>query len=73
MRITSTTSNPVITKETTAAGPVALMTTPLPTNRPAPMTPPKAIMVMCRCFRLWRRPLEGGALELLGFTAVAMF
>src|SRR6202034_726607 len=61
MRITSTTSSPVITKATTAAGPAALITTPLPTNRPAPMTPPRAIIVMCRCFRLWRSPLAGGA------------
>src|ERR1019366_2358438 len=60
MRITSTTSSPVITKEMTAAGPAALMTTPLPTKRPAPMTPPRAIIIMCRCFKLWRSPLEGG-------------
>src|SRR5579863_20327 len=55
MRITRTTKSPVITKENTAAGPAALMTTPLPTKRPAPMTPPSAIIVMCRCFRLRRR------------------
>jgi len=23
------------------------------------MTPPRAIIVMCRCFKLWRSPLEG--------------
>src|SRR5579863_6055850 len=57
MRMTSTTSSPVIANERTAAGPAALMTTPLPTKRPAPMTPPRAIMVMCRCFRPWRSPL----------------
>src|ERR1700679_3785252 len=62
MRITSTTSSPVMTKDTTAAGPVAWITTPLPTNRPAPMTPPRAIMVMCRCFKLWRSPLGGRGL-----------
>ena len=28
-----------------AAGPVALMTVPDPTNRPAPITPPMAIIV----------------------------
>src|SRR5277367_4101025 len=55
MRITRTTKSPVITKENTAAGPAALMTTPLPTKRPAPMTPPSAIIVMCRCFKLRRR------------------
>src|ERR1700733_6042426 len=59
MRITSTTSNPVMMKETTAAGPAALMTTPLPTNRPAPMTPPRAIIVMGRGLKAWRSPLEG--------------
>ena len=33
-----------------APGPAVLITTPDPTNRPAPMTPPMAIMVRCRCF-----------------------
>src|SRR5882757_4964561 len=69
MRITSTTSSPVITNERTAAGPAALITTPLPTKRPAPMTPPRAIIVMCRCLRPWRSPLEGGGvLDLISFT-----
>ena len=45
-----TISRPVIANETTAAGPADLMTTPLPTNRPAPMAPPKAIIIMCLCF-----------------------
>ena len=31
-----------------APGPVSLMTTPEPTNRPAPITPPMAIIVSCR-------------------------
>jgi hypothetical protein len=66
MRITSTTSSPVITNERTAAGPAALMTTPLPTKRPAPMTPPRAIIIMCRCLRLWRSPLEGSEGALTG-------
>src|SRR5882672_6742430 len=48
MRITSTTSAPVSANETTAAGPAACTTTPLPTNRPAPITPPSAISSMCR-------------------------
>jgi len=40
-----------------------LITTPLPTNSPAPMTPPRAIIVMCLCLRLWRSPLSiGGVL-----------
>src|SRR5258708_7281523 len=34
------------------------MTPPLPANGPAPMTPPKAIIIMCRCFSVCRRPLE---------------
>ena len=33
-----------------APGPASLMTTPEPTNSPAPITPPMAIMVRCRCF-----------------------
>src|SRR5271170_4590095 len=49
MRITKTTSRPVSANETTAAGPAELTTTPLPTNNPAPMTPPSAIICM------WRR------------------
>ena len=57
--MTSTTRSPVMAKESTAAGPADLMTTPLPTNRPAPMTPPSAIIVMWRCLKLWRSPLEG--------------
>src|ERR1700733_7349920 len=52
MRITSTTSVPVSAKEMTAAGPAEAITTPLPTNRPAPMTPPSAIISM------WRRRSE---------------
>ena len=31
-------------------GPVSAMTTPEPTNRPAPITPPIAIIVSCRWF-----------------------
>src|ERR1700730_6354670 len=58
MRITSTTSVPVRAKEITAAGPAAPMTTPLPTNRPAPITPPSAIICMCRRRSERRSPLE---------------
>src|SRR3984893_13225259 len=60
MRITSTTSVPVRAKEITAAGPAAPMTTPLPTNRPAPITPPSAIICMCRRRSERRSPLEAG-------------
>ena len=58
MRMTSTTSRPVMRKERIAAGPADLMTTPLPTNSPAPMTPPRAIMVMCRCLSPCESPGE---------------
>ncbi len=33
-------------KDSTAAGPADCTTTPLPTNSPTPMTPPKAIISM---------------------------
>jgi hypothetical protein len=51
MRITRTTITPVITKERIAAGPVWFITTPLPTKRPAPITPPSAIIDMCLRFK----------------------
>src|SRR5580658_3920279 len=54
MRITNTTSRPVSRKEMLAAGPADWITTRLPTNSPAPITPPSAIIVMCRRFRVWR-------------------
>src|SRR5215472_14440152 len=57
MRITSTTSVPVRAKEMTAAGPAEPMTTPLPTNSPAPITPPSAIICMWRRCSERRRPL----------------
>src|SRR6266853_23450 len=60
MRITSTTSAPVRANEITAAGPAAPMTTPLPTNRPAPITPPSAIICMCRRRSERRSPLDAG-------------
>ena len=72
MRITSTTSVPVITKEKTAAGPAALITTPLPTKSPAPMTPPSEIIVICRCLKLWRSPLDGVAVGIRGVTLAAI-
>src|SRR5438105_15105163 len=69
MRITSTTSVPVRAKEITAAGPAEAMTTPLPTNRPAPITPPSAIMCMCRRCRARRSPLEAESGAVIGATA----
>src|SRR2546421_6696493 len=69
MRITSTTSVPVRAKETTAAGPGEAMTTPLPTNRPAPITPPSAIMCMCRRCSARRSPLEAESGAVIGGTA----
>ncbi|MNY58564.1 hypothetical protein D3C86_1949120 [compost metagenome] len=59
MRMIRMTSTPVTRKEIRAAGPADWMTTPLPTNRPAPMTPPRAIMAMWRCLSPdCRPPLE---------------
>src|SRR5947199_5059049 len=49
--MTRTMITPAERKETTAAGPVAWMTTPLPTNSPAPITPPSAMRFMCRFLR----------------------
>ncbi len=46
IRITSTISTPANRYETTAAGPVVLITALEPTNRPAPITPPSEIIVM---------------------------
>src|SRR6201991_3712107 len=54
--MTRTITPPAIKNDTTAAGPVAWMTTPLPTNKPAPMTPPSAIKFIWRRLRLWRKP-----------------
>src|SRR6516162_3444416 len=57
MRITSITSRPVRANEITAAGPAELMMTPLPTKRPAPITPPSAIICMCRFRSVRRKPV----------------
>src|SRR2546421_220043 len=45
------------------------MTTPLPTNRPAPITPPSAIMCMCRRCSARRSPLEAESGAVIGGTA----
>src|SRR5882672_11260288 len=66
MRITSTTSVPVRANEITAAGPAAPMTTPLPTIRPAPITPPSAIICMCRRRSERRSPLDAGLGMVIG-------
>src|ERR1700694_3627742 len=66
MRITSTTSVPVRAKEITAAGPAAPMTTPLPTNRPAPITSPSAIISIGRRRSERRSPLDSGLGRLIG-------
>src|ERR1700731_3012526 len=66
MRITSTTSVPVRAKEIPAPGPAAPMTTPLPTNRPAPIPPPSAIICMCRRRSERRSPLDAGLGRLIG-------
>ncbi|CAM5735174.1 hypothetical protein SHIRM173S_12978 [Streptomyces hirsutus] len=41
----------------TIDGPAAAMPAPEPTNSPAPITPPRAIIDRWRCFRPW----ESGA------------
>ena len=45
--MTSTISTPAIRYESTEAGPVVWMTALEPTNKPAPITPPREIIVMC--------------------------
>ncbi len=47
---------PAMRNDTIAAGPALSMTTPLPTNNPAPITPPRAMRFMCRFFRPFPRP-----------------
>ncbi|MDT8871434.1 hypothetical protein RAA17_11030 [Komagataeibacter rhaeticus] len=59
MRMISMTSRPTPAKASRAAGPAAAMTALLPTNRPAPMAPPKAIMMIWRCLRLDTGRAEG--------------
>jgi hypothetical protein len=53
MNMTSVTMTPPIRYDRIAAGPAVAIMEPEPTNRPAPMTPPSAIIVMCRCLRLF--------------------
>ncbi len=52
MRITMKTIVPARMYEISAAGPAAAMAALLPTNRPAPMTPPIVIIVMWRGSRV---------------------
>lgn len=59
---------PAIRKESSAAGPAAAMIVPLPTNRPAPMVPPMAIIVICRCLR----PLLSPAVSVSSTTSVTV-
>jgi hypothetical protein len=47
-----------------APGPVSPMMTPDPTNKPAPMTPPSAIMFNCRC----ESPPRSGAAPLVSWV-----
>src|SRR3954469_24227626 len=57
--MTSTTRMPASRYESTAAGPVWLITAPEPTNSPAPITPPSEIIVTWRRLRpLWSPPLS---------------
>ena len=70
MRITRTTSVPVSANDRTAAGPAALMTTPLPTKSPAPITPPSAIICMCRLCRVRCSPLDSTSADGPGPAAI---
>lgn len=51
MRRTSSARTPASPNEMSTAGPASAMPAPVPTNRPAPITPPSAIMVTCRSRR----------------------
>src|SRR5258708_10278637 len=73
MRITSTTGVPVSGKEMRAAGPAAPITTPRPTNGPAPMTPPSAIICMCRRRSERRRPLASRPGRLMASRVLPVF
>src|SRR5207237_143773 len=66
MRSPATTSVPARANEITAAGPAAPMTTPLPTNRPAPITPPSAIICMWRRRSERRSPLDAAPGRVIG-------
>src|SRR3954447_21977936 len=57
--MTSTTRMPASRYDSTAAGPVWLITAPEPTNNPAPITPPSEIIVTWRRLSpLWSPPLS---------------
>lgn len=49
IRITRTVRTPARPYETRIPGPAAAIPNPEPTNSPAPMAPPNAIMARCRC------------------------
>lgn len=53
IRITSMTSRPETAYAITIEGPAAAIPAPDPTNRPAPITPPRAIIDRWRCLRPW--------------------
>src|SRR3954453_8011843 len=54
-------STPVMAEVRKAEGPVSEITVPEPTNSPAPITPPMAIMVRCRCLRPFLSSVGGAA------------
>jgi hypothetical protein len=61
MVITKITMTAAIANETRTAGPAAEMALAEPTKKPAPITPPIEIMVICRLFRPFESlPPTGG-------------
>ncbi len=60
-RMTSMASAPASRYEQMIAGPAMPMPAPEPTNRPAPITPPRPSMVRWRCLRLWLRGSAGSS------------
>lgn len=51
IRMTSIASVPAIRYDSTMPGPATAIPAPEPTNRPAPITPPRAIIERWRCLR----------------------
>ncbi|GAA5157927.1 hypothetical protein GCM10023321_36890 [Pseudonocardia eucalypti] len=58
IRITNTINTPTAAYTNTTPGPVALIAFPLPTNKPAPITPPIPIIVNCRLLNAAFKPPE---------------
>ncbi len=69
IRITRMISTPVTAYVRNAAGPASCITAPDPTKRPAPMTPPIAIIVRWRCLSpFWRVGAGESVVWVMGFS-----